>query len=74
MPIFEYKCESCSNEFETLVLKSNETINCPKCNNPDVHKIMSACSFKSQGGGEVKRSASASGCAGCSASSCASCH
>ena len=30
MPIYEYKCENCNEEFEALVFRSNETPPCPQ--------------------------------------------
>lgn len=75
MPIYEFECESCRNQFETLVFKSDEVIACPSCKGTDVHKLMSACSFSSKGSdGSVKTSAADSSCAGCTAGSCSSCH
>jgi len=75
MPIYEYKCGSCQNQFETIVFRSNEVVCCPNCNSAEVTKLMSACSFKSEGNdGSVKKSAGTSGCSGCSATSCATCH
>ena len=31
MPIFEFECQSCGREFEELVMRSDEVIECPKC-------------------------------------------
>ncbi len=75
MPIYEYHCDKCDDDFEYLVFGS-ELPECPTCANKDVAKLMSACGFLSKGsGGEtVSSSASASSCGGCSATSCASCH
>jgi putative FmdB family regulatory protein len=74
MPIYEYRCQSCGNEFEALVFGS-ETPTCSSCDSGDVCKLMSTCGFVSKGaGGEtVGASASSSSCGGCSATSCAGC-
>jgi putative FmdB family regulatory protein len=80
MPIYEYHCEGCNKDFESLVF-GNETPGCPFCNSTNVRKLMSACGFVSKGtvvgsNGKtetVKTSASASPCSGCSAGSCAGC-
>jgi putative FmdB family regulatory protein len=75
MPIYEYKCTQCENEFEKLVFGKEEIV-CPKCGK-SVEKLMSCCSFKSKdnASGETKTSSSSkSGCGTCSATSCASCH
>jgi putative FmdB family regulatory protein len=75
MPIYEYCCIGCNNEFETLVFRSDEVISCPKCRGTEVRRLMSACSFKSEGDFSASGSSSrSSGCSSCSASSCSSCH
>ncbi len=70
MPIYEYHCNQCDNEFEKLVLKSSETIVCPKCKSAKVERLMSTFAFSS--GGKFKSTASSS-CGSCSATSCSSC-
>lgn len=72
MPIYEFKCEKCG-DFETLVFVGEE-VTCPKCGG-NVHRIMSACSFKSAAGDfRTAGSASGSSCAGCASTSCSTCH
>lgn len=75
MPIYEYLCGNCDNEFEYLVLGSDEPQNCPACDSAEVCRQMSTCGFlsKSSGGETVKSSAGASACSGCTTSSCAGC-
>lgn len=74
MPIYEYHCENCGEEFEYLVF-GNEDPDCTACESTNVSKLMSACGFVSKGsGGETTRaSASDSSCSGCTAGSCSSC-
>ena len=43
MPIFEYLCQNCDKEFERLVFRSDETVECPECGQQSVNKLMSAC-------------------------------
>ena len=31
MPIYEYICEDCQNEFEKIVINREQEIACPKC-------------------------------------------
>jgi putative FmdB family regulatory protein len=70
MPIYEYCCDQCQNEFEKLVFNASEKIICPKCKSKKVHRMMSAFAFSS--GGKFKSTASSS-CGGCSATSCSTC-
>jgi len=70
MPIYEYHCGQCQNEFEKLVFNTSEKIACPKCKSKKVHRVMSAFAFSS--GGKFKSTASSS-CGGCSATSCSTC-
>lgn len=43
MPIYEYQCNTCSHEFEKLVLNTDDTdICCPACDSLNVSKKMSA--------------------------------
>ena len=43
MPIYEFRCRSCNGEFETLVLnaRNEERVECPKCGNSDLERILS---------------------------------
>lgn len=50
MPIFEYKCAKCDNEFEELVFSQDELPPCPKCQSKNVEKLMSAAAVKTDGG------------------------
>ena len=80
MPIFELKCEDCQTEFETIVFRSDDEIDCPECESKKVTKLMSGfakgkASFNprdwnfppSTGGG-------GGGCSSCAGGSCATCH
>ncbi|MBI4774565.1 MAG: zinc ribbon domain-containing protein [Deltaproteobacteria bacterium] len=71
MPIYEYRCKACDCEFETLIIGSADTAQCPQCRCEDVVRLMSACSHKNEG---KYVSSSGSGCGGCSATSCSTCH
>jgi len=72
MPIYEFKCMKCKNEFEYLVIGSNGDVSCPDCNTKKVQRLMSACSFK--GNGDFSSSSASSGCSSCSGGSCSTCH
>jgi len=50
MPIYEFVCEDCQQEFETLVSISDKTLpKCPKCDSGKVKKKMSACGIRPHG-------------------------
>lgn len=81
MPIFEYTCNACNNEFEELVFDRDECPPCPKCGSEDTGKLMSAVRSRVGGGapdmgGESDAGsapAAPSGCAGCSGGDCSNC-
>ncbi|QGY40038.1 zinc ribbon domain-containing protein [Pseudodesulfovibrio cashew] len=81
MPIFEYQCNDCGNEFEELVFDRDECPPCPKCGSKETGKLMSAVRSRVGGGpaasgGESESApapAASSGCAGCSGGNCSSC-
>jgi len=72
MPIYEYQCAKCRNEFEKLVFGSNPEVVCPDCGSKKTEKRMSRFGM-GKGSGGSSSSSSGSGCGGCSASSCAGC-
>ncbi len=77
MPIYEYKCNKCDKEFETLVMGSS-TPECPECDSQDLTRLMSACGFvsKIKGGGTGEttiKSSSSSACGSCASTNCGSC-
>lgn len=50
MPIYEYQCNNCDYEFETIH-GITETLNCcPKCGK-NLHKLISRSTFKLNGSG-----------------------
>ncbi len=77
MPIYEYKCNDCKKNFETLVM-GNFKPQCPACDSQDLARLMSTCGFvsKSTGAGgesQVTTSAASSGCGSCASTNCGSC-
>ena len=43
MPIYEYKCRGCGNEFEALLMpKSKEPPKCPSCQSEELEQLLSA--------------------------------
>ena len=41
MPIFEYRCLSCRNEFELLILANSPTPACPSCGATSLERTLS---------------------------------
>ncbi|MBI5525867.1 MAG: zinc ribbon domain-containing protein [Deltaproteobacteria bacterium] len=77
MPIFEYHCKKCGNQFEELVFNREEKPPCPKCSSTKVAKQMSTFAHHGgggNGGGDVgPGSGGGSGCSSCSGGSCSTC-
>ena len=50
MPLFEFECLSCQHQFEELVLSATKSVEeCPKCNEKNVRKLVSAGCFRANG-------------------------
>ena len=49
MPLFEYECRKCGQQFEALVVGSR-TPACPKCKSQDLEKRVSSLGFAGSGG------------------------
>jgi len=72
MPIYEYNCENCGDDFECLVFRTDEPVSCPKCGKGAPKRKMSSFGF-SVGYKFKSSTGSGSGCSGCSSSNCSSC-
>jgi len=76
MPIYEYQCNNCDKDFETLVMSSTKP-ECPLCKSKDLSRLMSACGFISKSSGPsgetTVKSAGSSSCSSCASSNCSSC-
>ncbi len=70
MPIFEYKCNKCSEEFEKLVF-GRQIVKCPQCDSGDIKKKLSA--FGMSGVEKPFSGYSSSGCTSCGKGTCSSC-
>jgi len=70
MPIFEYRCNKCGEDFERLVF-GDQVVRCPRCDSDDIKKKFSTFGMS---GVERAGSGSSSGCGSCSSNSCSTCH
>lgn len=52
MPIYEYRCDKCRHEFETIQKISDAPLEkCPECSENALRKKVSAAGFRLKGGG-----------------------
>jgi putative FmdB family regulatory protein len=66
MPIYEFHCEDCDKNFESLVMIASamDSVTCKYCNSSNIKKIISATSSQ-----PLKNSIPAGALSGCSSSS-----
>ena len=72
MPIYEYVCEKCGNEFEMLVFTNDEP-SCPACGAKSPTKKMSSFGFSMGNKFKASSTGTGSSCASCGSSNCSSC-
>jgi putative FmdB family regulatory protein len=48
MPLYEYQCRKCQQQFELLILKSSPAPQCPACSGDDLELLISACAVSSE--------------------------
>ena len=52
MPIYEYRCETCSHEMEKLQkISESVLVDCPACEQPSLKRLVSASAFRLKGNG-----------------------
>ena len=52
MPIYEYQCDDCGHQFETMQKMSDDALKeCPACKNLALRKLVSAAAFRLKGKG-----------------------
>ncbi len=64
MPLYEYRCQDCKKDFETIVsshTKADE-VSCTACGSKNVKRTISASNFKLASGGSSIPSGALSGC------------
>jgi putative FmdB family regulatory protein len=49
MPVFEYRCRRCGEEFELFLLGASERPRCPACGSEDLQKKVSVPSCSTGG-------------------------
>jgi len=63
MPIYEFVCNSCGDEFEAIVSSTDTSaVSCVSCTSDDVKKVMSASSIKVGGSASSGASLPSAGC------------
>jgi putative FmdB family regulatory protein len=47
MPIYEYRCRTCHEEFQALIMKAGEqeTLTCPACGGRDMSRLISRVAY-----------------------------
>ncbi|MBL6975410.1 MAG: zinc ribbon domain-containing protein [Deltaproteobacteria bacterium] len=71
MPLYEFRCANCGDDFEELVPMGTSSIPCPACGGGKVSRKVSACGFSVSGG--TTSASSSSDCSGCLSSACSGC-
>jgi putative FmdB family regulatory protein len=70
MPIYEYQCSDCGNDFELLVKNADEAVECLSCKSPNVKRKLSV--FAAKVASPASTCASADACPGAGSSMCGS--
>lgn len=72
MPIYEFKCSSCNECFEILVLKKEEEVEarCPKCGCEEFERVMSKTCYAIGSSGAGQGSSVSAKTRSCSGGSC----
>jgi len=75
MPIYEYVCQSCRKEFETIrpMSQKDVSITCEKCGSRDVKRKLALVHAHNGGSAVPSTSESGSGCGSCSGGDCGHC-
>jgi putative FmdB family regulatory protein len=64
MPLFEYQCRGCGQQFEQLT-RAGQTPACPGCKSEDLQKLLSVFAVGAQGGEKAFAMPSSGACGHC---------
>ena len=64
MPLHEYACQTCANQFEVLV-RGSETPECPACHGRTLERRLSVFAAHTGAGGAPERMTSPGACGRC---------
>jgi putative FmdB family regulatory protein len=75
MPIYEYVCQNCKEEFEAIrpISQKDAAIVCEKCGSEDVKRQLAVFYAHSGGSASPATSGGGGGCASCSGGDCSHC-
>lgn len=73
MPIYEYVCDACQEQFEKIVLNKQQEIVCPKCASKKATIQLSVFSSAASGGNAKSTTSSSGGGGSCCGGGCG-CH
>ena len=48
MPLYEYECRDCGNQFEALILRQSQPAACPSCQSVRLEQLISPFSVDSE--------------------------
>jgi putative FmdB family regulatory protein len=57
MPLYEYRCKACGEQFEYLFRSSSPPAQCPACASADLEQLISHSAFHSEGATQANLSA-----------------
>ncbi|MCR3757438.1 FmdB family zinc ribbon protein [Clostridium felsineum] len=62
MPLIDYKCSNCGNQFFEIVSSPDEKAKCPECGSEDSERIYKGKFYGKNGGNCTGNCASCGGC------------
>lgn len=62
MPLIDYKCKKCGNEFFEIVTNDSEKIVCPKCKTEEVERLYKGKFYGKNGGNCTGHCSTCGGC------------